>query len=316
VICTSSGEPLDEGKLIVLASLRSAVDLLRKAVSDFFADDAMSLGAALAFYSALSLAPLLLLLLWGASLLDEGLQAQLVEQIRRLVGEEGGRAVAMIVRGADRNPDAGTVAGVVGLATLLFSASGAFGQLQVAMNRIWNVRAKPGQGIVLWLRKRLFSFGMVLTVGFLLLVSLALSAALSFVLSAMPADLPFGETTARALNLVVSLGVATGVFALMFQYLPDARVAWRDVWLGALATALLFSIGKYAIGVYLGTGSVGSAYGAAGSLVALLVWVYYSALIVFLGAELTQAIARRSGRRIEPEAHAVLADSEAREAAT
>lgn len=282
--------------------------VLKTAVSDFFEDDALTLGAALAFYSALSMAPLIIIALWIASVVSPGARERIVEQITGLVGPEGGEAVRTIVENAAASPNLGTIAGVIGIATLLFSAAGVFGQLQHAMNIIWDVKPKPGQGIWGWIRKRILSFGMLFAILFLLLVSLALSAAVTGATQVIGGAFAGSEIVMGALDIVVSLLVITLLFAAIFRYLPDVRIAWADVWGGALVTAILFVAGKFAIGLYLGHSSVGSAYGAAGSLVVLLVWVYYSSLIVFLGAELTQAGARQFGHGIVPDRYAVWAD--------
>jgi membrane protein len=199
----------------------------------------------------------------------------------------------------------GALATVIGVATILFGATGVVGQLQTSLNKIWEVEPRPGRGVLGIVRDRLFSFAMVLAIGFLLLVSLAISAALAAVDSYAASLLPGSEALLQVVNFVVALGIVTGLFALMYRYLPDVRIAWRDVWIGAAVTALLFTIGKFLIGLYLGNSTVGSTYGAAASLVILLLWVYYSSQILFLGAEFTEVYARRHGSRIEPDEDAV-----------
>jgi membrane protein len=274
-----------------------AWNILRRAISEFSDDDAMSLAGALAFYTALSLAPLVLIVIKIAGLLDANAQDHVVAQITGFVGREAGEAVAAIIEGAERNERTGTLAAALGLITLAFSATGVFGQLQMSLNRIWDVRPKPGQGVWLWIRKRILSFGMVLSIAFLLLVSLVISAGLSAVFAQ--------ETLAwNAVSLVVSIGLFTALFALMFRYLPDARIGWRDVWTGAATTAVLFAVGKFVIALYLGRSAVGSAYGAAGSLVILLLWVYYSAAVFFFGAEITESYAHENRSPIVPDATA------------
>ena len=254
----------------------------------------MGLAAGLAFYTALSLAPLVLIVIKIAGLLDSHAQDHVIAQISGFAGSQAGEAVADVIQAANRNEATGTLAAALGLATLLFSATGVFAQLQQALNRIWDVRPKPGQGLWGTIRKRVLSFGMVLTIAFLLLVSLVLSAAISAVISQ--------ETWLwNAVNFVSSIGVSTLLFASMFRYLPDVRIAWKDVWTGAALTAVLFSVGKLAIGFYLGRSSVGSAYGAAGSLVVLLLWVYYSAMVFFFGAEITEAYATENRTPIVPD---------------
>jgi membrane protein len=269
-------------------------NVLRSAVLDFLDDDAMELAAGLAFYTALSLGPLVLIVIKIAGLLDPNAQDHVVEQITGLVGSQGGEAVAAVIDSAERNPTTGTLAAILGVATLAFSATGVFAQLQAALNRIWDVRPKPGGAIWAWLRKRVLSLGMVLSIAFLLVVSLVISAGISAV---------FSQDTLlwNAVNFVASLALFSFLFALMFRYLPDARIAWHDVVFGAVVTALLFAVGKQAIGLYLGRSAVASAYGAAGSLVVLLLWVYYSGIVFFLGAEITEAWAQEKQTPIVPD---------------
>ena len=277
--------------------MRTAWQILKTALSEFSDDDAMTLAGALAFYTALSLGPLILILIKISALLDPAAQQHLVEQITSLVGTDGARAVQAVIDSGERNQASGTVAAVLGLVTLAFSATGVFAQLQMSLNRIWDVRARPGQSVWNWLAKRLLSVGMILSVAFLLLVSLAVSSVLEALLASE-------ALLWSAANLAISLGVSTLLFAAMFRFLPDVRVRWRDVWVGAGATAVLFAVGKTAIAVYLGRAAVGSAYGAFGSLVVLLLWAYYSAAIFFLGAELTQAFAAVRHSPIAPDEHA------------
>lgn len=193
---------------------------------------------------------------------------------------------------------------MIGIVTLIIGATGVFAQLQYSLNRIWDVQAKPGAGIWEWIRKRFLSLGMVVGIAFVLLVSLVISAVLSAVLGHFSGDA--GQTVLwRTVELAVSVIVSFLLFAIMFKVLPDVKIRWRDVMLGTLITAVLFAIGKYLIGLYIGKSGTESAFGAAGSLMVMLLWVYYSALILFLGAELTQTLARSRGRQIEPSEHAV-----------
>ncbi len=279
------------------------------AVRGFLEHDAPSMGGALAFYSALSLAPMLTLLLWVGSWLGSEARDGLVDQLVGLVGEQGGSAVRGIAREGAARPDLGNIAGIVSLFALLFSATAAFAQLQSSLNRIWGVTAKPRSGVWGWLRKRLLSLGMVVTIGFLLLVSLAVSAALAMV---------FGKQDGEGLlwkgaNFLVSLLVIVALFAALFRFLPDVELSWRRVLPGALATAALFALGKVLIGLYLGRSSLGSAYGAAGSLLVLLVWIYYSSQIVFFGAELSREWLAQRGIRVQPNEHAVAVEENTRE---
>ena len=282
--------------------------------SDFVADDAMTLAASLAFYTALSFAPLLVLMLTVVTLfLGEATQQKLVDEVKNLMGPQAGASVEQIVnpekvagekggggaaeQAKEKQKHLASVAGIIGLVTLIFSASGVFAQLQAAMNRIWDVEPKPGGAVMSWLRSRGLSIGMVFAILFLLLVSLVVSS----VLAGMFKD---GGTLWKILNFIISLGVFIGLFALIFKFLPDVKIPWTDVWIGAAATAILFGVGKSLIGLYLGTAGVGSSYGAAGSLIVLLVWVYYSSIILFLGAEMTQVYAKWHGSKILPGPHA------------
>lgn len=286
--------------------LRAIWEAARDTVRDFVNDDAMTLGAALAFYTALSLAPLVVLLLWFASFLGDGMQQQLVAQIQSIVGPQAAQAIAGIIASAKAEPSTGNVAGIVSLATLLFSVSGVFAQLQYALNRIWDVEASPAKsGAWAWLRKRLLSLGTFVSVAFLLVVSMAVTAAVSAASQLAQGLLPGADVIWYAVAWLVSLALTALTFALVYKVLPDVKIGWREVMVGALGTALLFAAGRWAIGVYLGRSAIGSAYGAAGSLIVLLVWVYYASLILFAGAELTQVMAHRLGRQIEPDEHAI-----------
>lgn len=287
---------------------RERYTLLRRTIDEFMQDDATTLAAALAFYSALSMAPLLVLLIWAAGFMGEQMQAGLIHELVKLIGEEGGQAIGVIVDNAQQHPDLRSVAGLISIGVLVFSATSVFGQLQHSLNVIWDTQIKPGRGFRQWVRKRLLSLGLVATVGFLLLISLALSAGLSFTIAFINDLLP-DSFQGRAylwqvLNIFASLIIFTLLFAVIFKFLPDVYIAWKHVWGGALFTSLLFGLGKMLIAIYLGRSTIASAYGAAGSLVVLLVWVYYSSAILFFGAELTQVYAQMSGAEIIPEAHA------------
>jgi len=269
----------------------------KRTFGEFADDDCLSLAGALAFYTALSLAPLLVVLLRIASFMGESAQQSFVGQVQGVVGEQAGAGVKVIIDSADKQPGWGSIAGIISLIILIFSATGVFAQLQFSLNRIWNVEAKPSEGVWGWLRKRLLSMGMIVAIAFLLLVSLAASAILGMVI-------PSEWIIWQVVNLGVSLVVFTLLFAVMYKYLPDVTIHWRDVWTGAIVTAVLFAAGKFGIELYLANSSTASAYGAAGSLLVLLIWVYYASLLVFLGAEYTQVNARLRGSPIEPSAHA------------
>jgi membrane protein len=282
-----------------------AWQLLRQTFTEWNEDKVPRLGAALAFYTALSIAPLLVLLLRVAAIFfgDEAARGEIETQFHSLIGQEGASAVQEMLENASK-PQSGIVATVLSIATLLFGASGVFGQLQDSLNTIWEVAPKPGRGILGFLRDRFLSMAMVMGVAFLLVVSLVVSTGLA-ALGGYTLQLPESlKIVSWVVNLVVSLAVFTGVFAMMFKFLPDVKIAWKDVWLGAFITAILFAIGKFAIGLYLGQSALASSYGVAGSLIVLLVWVYYSAQIMFFGAEFTQVYANRYGQRIRPSENA------------
>ncbi len=254
-------------------------------------DDVPSLSAAIAYYTVFSLPPLLAILVGvaGAVFGVERVVESITSQMGGLLGPEGAQAIRTMIENAS-TPGAGIGGKVVGVGALLFGASGAFGQLQKALNRAWDVEEAQGGGLKGVILKRLLSFGMVLTIAFFLLVSLAVSAVLSAVGDVAAQGVGEGVVggVMQVVNVVVSLGVISLLFAVLFRYIPDTDVPWRDVWVGSFVTALLFTLGKTLIGLYLGTADPGSAFGAAGSLALVLVWIYYSALIVLAGAEFTQ----------------------------
>ena len=280
------------------------VGFAKETFSDFAQDEAVTRAAALAFYTGLSFAPLLLLAISAVGLFGADASDAVVAQVHGLLGPEAGRAAALVAESAEERRGDGWLGAVLGVLTILVSAAGAFGQLQTSLNRIWEVKARPGLGVRGWIRKRLLSLGMVLAVVFLLMVSLAFSAGLSFLFAGRTGMLW------EALNAVTSLVAFTLLFGLLFKYVPDVKVPWHVLRVGAVTTAVLFLLGKTAIGVYLGRSAVGSSYGAAGSLVVLLVWVYYCSIVVFLGAEATQTQARLQGLRIEPNRFAVPLDED------
>ena len=290
--------------------------ILKKTGSDWIEDQAPSLGAALAYYTVFSLAPLLIIAIAIAGLVfgQEAAQGQIFEQLRGLIGEESGKAMQDMVQNANAKPATGVVATLVGVATLLFGASGVFGQLQTSLNTIWEVQPKPGRGILGILRDRVLSFGFILVIGFLLLVSLLLTAGIALLAQWFGGIFPGMEALAQVLNFVLSLALITLLFAMIFKFLPDAKIAWHDVWIGAFITAMLFTVGKFALGLYLGKSGVGSSYGAAGSLIILLLWVYYSSQILFFGAEFTQVYANRFGARVAPAENAVAVEKQAKAA--
>jgi membrane protein len=239
-------------------------------------------------------------------------RGQLDDQIRGLLGQDAARAVQGMVQSATDHPSSGVVATVLGTAALLFGATGVFGELQDSLNTIWEVKPKPGRGWRGLVQDRLLSFGMVLTVAFLLIVSLVVSTLLSGVGKFVGGYVGALEPLWHAIDVLVSVAVLTVLFGAIFKWLPDVEVTWHDIWIGAAVTSVLFTIGKLLIGLYLGRSSMTSVYGAAGSLVLLLLWVYYSAQILFFGAELTQVYANQYGTRVVPAANAEPVTEEAR----
>jgi membrane protein len=269
--------------------IKAAIPLLKETYKRWSGHQAPRLGASLAFYTLLSLAPLLILTAAVIALVftKETAHKDLVDQARQMMGTRGADIVNSLLATAQQ-PSSGIFASIVAFLILLFGASGVFIELRGALNTIWEVKAQANAGWKGMLKERLFSFGMVLSIGFLLLVSLLLSAALAFIGKFFGQLVPIPPAVLEAANFVLSFAVITVLFALMFKFVPAVRIPWRDVRIGAIGTALLFTIGKFLLGLYLGKASVGSAYGAAGSLVAVIVWVYYSAQIFFFGAEFTR----------------------------
>jgi membrane protein len=294
-------------------SLKETIDVLKQTFSEWMEDQAPTLGAALAYYTVFSLAPLLIISISIAGLVfgKEAAQGQIFDQLRGLLGDESGRAMEVMVQNASAEPATGLVATLLGFVTLLFGASGVFAQLQMSLNMIWGVQPKSGRGILGIIQDRILSFGFILVVGFLLLVSLLLTAAIAFVGHRFGEMVPGMEALAQILNSIFSLAVIALLFAMIFKFLPDAKIAWRDVWIGAFITAALFTLGKFALGLYLGRSGVASSYGAAGSLIVLLLWVFFSSQIVFFGAEFTQVYANRFGSRVAPSGNAVAVSKQA-----
>jgi membrane protein len=291
-------------------SIKEGIAFLKDTYQEFLEDDCTTQAAALSYYTVFSLPPLLVLLLTilGAVLDPQDVRGQLQHQISALMGPSAAEQIRTILQQARRPGSGDLLPTVLSIGALLLGATGAFGQLQAALDRAWGVRPDPRQGgIKAFLLKRVFSFGMILSMAFLLLVSLVVSAALTAFGDVLGAWLPDGisVTLLQVLNQVISLVVVTVVFAVIFKVLPDARVAWRDVWVGATFTAVLFVAGKFLIGLYLGRTNPGEAFGAAGSLAVLFIWIYYSSVILLLGAEFTQTWAERRGSGIAPQRGAV-----------
>jgi membrane protein len=280
--------------------------LLRETVKEWSADKAPRLGAALSYYTVFSLAPVLILAIAVAALFlgAEAAQGKVVEQLRGLLGHDAASVVQTMLKNAGRH-DGGVLATVIGAGTLLIGATGVMVELQGALNTVWKVVPKPGQAVKTLVRSRLIALALVLSMGFLLLVSLVLSTALAALSGWLGELMPASAVLGFLLNEGVSILVVALFFAIIFRVLPDAKIAWHDVWIGSLVTSLLFHLGKFLIGLYLARASVASTFGAAGSLAVLLVWVYYSSQIVLLGAEFTRVYANRFGSHVVPEEHAV-----------
>jgi membrane protein len=280
-------------------NFRRLVSLVKDAAAAWVEDRAASMGAALSYYSVFSVAPLLLIVIAVAGLVfgREAAQGAIVGQLQGLLGDSGAEIVQQMLKSVSE-PQEGIVATVTGVVLLLVGATTVFAELQDDLDRVWKApaRAKPS-GLWGWVRSRILSFGMILAIGFLLLVSLVVSAAISALGDWWGPMFAGWETLAQVINFLLSFGLVTAMFAFIYRFMPHVRIEWRDVWTGAAVTALLFTVGKFVIGLYLGKSSVASGFGAAGSLVVLLLWVYYSAQIFLLGAEFTWVYAHSLGSR-------------------
>ena len=288
----------------------NSISLLKQTFSEWLEDKVPQLGAALAYYTVFSLAPLVLLLLAIVGFLfrndPAGAWQKVTEQMSYFLDKSAIDVVQGIAQKASQ-PNKGVLATGIGILLALFGASGVFGQLQDALNTIWGVKTKPGVGIMGFIRSRFLSFAMVAGVCFLLLVSLVLESLLKSLSHYVQAMLPGGIVIALVVYSIFDLGVVVLLFASIFKFLPDVKIQWRDVWIGALMTAIFFAVGKWALGLYLGSGAAASAYGAASSLITLLLWIYYSSQILLFGAEFTQVYAARAGRALVPTKYAVRA---------
>jgi len=276
--------------------LKTVVSLLKETFTEWQEDKAPTLAAALAYYTVFSLAPLLIIVIAIVGLVfgADAAQGQIVGQLQSLIGKDGAQTVQdLIVKSS--HPNSGIVATVIGVATLLWGASNVFTNLKEALNTIWNVKPTPGRGVWGFLQDRVLSFAMILSIGFLLLVSLVISALLAAVSYWLNGLLHVPVGIWQIVDFGISFGVVTLLFALIYKLLPDVNLAWNDVWIGAAITSVLFTIGKSLIGIYLGSSGIASTYGAAGSFVIVLLWINYSAQILFLGAEFTQVWANRYG---------------------
>jgi membrane protein len=288
------------------ARLTGSVAVLRETVDRWFDHKAPRMGGALSYYTAFSIGPLLLIAISLAGILfgPEAARNEVFQQLRGIAGDDAARAIQDAVQGAHKESTS-ILASIVGVVSLLIGATGVFGELHDALNTIWGVEAKAHQGILKILRERFLSFTMVLGTGFLLIVSLVLTATLSFVGKWLSGSLPGGEALWQVVNSVVSFVLISLVFALILKYVPDIRVRWREVLIGGFVTGLLFTLGKLGLGLYVGKAAVASTYGAAGSLLVLLLWVFYSAQILYFGAELSRALAKAAGVEVKPRRTAI-----------
>jgi len=294
-----------ESPVTEVLTLKSLVGVVKETFQAWSDHNALRLGAALAFYTVFAIAPLMLIVLTIASYFfgEDAARHRLFDQLSGLLGQQGGEAIQAVVASSAKS-GAGTWATVVAVITILVGATGVFVELQDALNTIWEVRRRPGRGVWVFFKDRFLSFAMVLAIGFLLLVSLVISAGLAAFGGFMNGLIPAHEGVWQSLNFILSLGLISLLFAMIFKFLPDVTIGWRDVWSGAVLAAILFNLGKLGLGFYLGRSSVTSAFGAAGSVVTILVWVYYSSQTLFLGAEFTRVYGKRFGHLFRPTAGA------------
>jgi len=289
-------------------SAKSVSRVFKNSAAEFMEDRVLTLSAALAYYAIFSIAPLLVIIIGVAGLAfgEPAARHQIADQIQGFVGPNAARMVQSMM--AAQQKSGSLIATIVGTVLLLLGASGVFGQLKDSLNAIWRVKAKPGRGVVGLILDRLLALLMVIAIGVLLLLSMAMTTAISAFYGVIETVIPIPSFLIQLFNLVLGLGVSTLLFALIFKLLPDVKIRWRDVWIGAFGTALLFTVGEYLLSLYLGRKSTASAYGAAGSAVVILMWIYYSSLILFFGAEVTQAYAEESGSPILPGKFAIPAN--------
>ena len=286
---------------------KSAWTITKQASQQFMHNNSFRLAAALAYNTIFSLPPLLVSILISAGAIfgQEAISGELYQQSRAALGEDAAREVQTMIANTSKMEKSG-LAAAIGIGMIIFAATTFFVTLQDSLNHIWNIKVKPDAGIMQTIKSRFLSFGLILSVAVLLLISFVLSAALSIFTGYLKTLIPgIGVYLIKLIDFVISVGVITVLFALIYKYLPDAIIRWRDTWAGAFVTSLLFVIGKFLIGWYIGMSDVGSAYGAAGSIVIILVWIYYSGLIIFFGAEFTQQYTNRFGHKVRPKHYAM-----------
>jgi membrane protein len=285
---------------------KSFWQFLKDIFTQWIEDEPFLLASSLSYYTLFSLTPLLVIAIAVAGFVfgREAAQNQIVETIGGMIGAGSAQAIQGMIENASNNPKTGMISTVLGAVALLFGAGGVVGQLTTSLNKIWGVVPKSGQGVWGFIRQRFISFVMVLAVGFLLLVSLVMTALVTAFSQSIGNLIGRAAFVAHLLDIVVSFAFVTLLFAMIYKFVPDTRIQWKDVWIGAALTSILFTIGKFLIGLYLGSSGVTSVYGATGSLIAVLLWVYYSSLIFLLGAEFTQGYASTYGSGIVPAANA------------
>ncbi|MBO9684164.1 MAG: YihY/virulence factor BrkB family protein [Flavisolibacter sp.] len=286
---------------------------LKESFKGFGDHKVTKLSASLAYFTTFSIGPLLIVLIFIAGRVfgEEAAQGTVFNQIKGFIGPNGAEQIQTIIENAAISGKNG-VAAIIGIVTLLIGATTVFGEIQDSINSIWGVKAKPKAGVMKLVMTRLLSFGMIASLGFLLLVSLAVTAVVESIGSRLKEVFPdIAVIVLYIVNLIITLGVITALFAIIFKVLPDVRIKWKEIWPGAIATAILFMIGKFLISLYIAKSDIGNAYGAAGSLVVLIVWIYYSAIILYFGAEFTKAYALQKGVHIVPTEYAVWEDKPA-----
>jgi membrane protein len=281
-------------------NLKKFWSILKGTFTEFGEDNVLRLSAALAYYAIFSIGPLLVIAvgLAGLAFGHDTVRHQIQGQLHSMLGEKPAETIDTMM--SAQKHSGSLITTIIGIVVLLIGAGGVFGQLQDSLNTIWEVKAKPGTGIWGFIRNRFLSFGMVLGTGFLLLVSMALTTFLTAIAGSLGSKLPIPEALVHGLNFIFSFAIITVLFAMIFKYLPDVRVPFRKVWVGAIGTSFLFTVGKYLLALYLGRASTSSSYGAAGSVIIILMWVYYASLILFFGAEFTQVYAKLTGARVKP----------------
>jgi membrane protein len=292
--------------------MRAIIDIIKQTIQAWSEDKASRLAAALAYYTVFSIPPLLVVAIGVASLFTERrvVEDQIIRQAGSLMGRQGAEAFETILESVEAPGGGELIPTIIGVIFLFIGASGVFTQLQDAMNTVWNVEADPDRGILDAVKERFMSFTMVLAIGFVLLVSLMLSTVLTTFGNFVGNLISEAAIVLWSVNFLISYAIITALFALMYKTIPDVRIAWRDVWIGAAITAALFKIGEYALGVYFDRSDPTSAFGAAGSVILILLWVFYSAQILFLGAEFTQVYASKYGSGMRPERGAVVLTEE------